>query len=106
MLSVSHAVHQFLWPKWLAHVVRATLKQNCDVGVNLDALFSSNTKQADDKENSLETQALEYLPVLYNPLQLLDFPGLVQKYVCLACGGCVRIPNGGLPLLNSKAASL
>ncbi|DBB07753.1 TPA: hypothetical protein ACH3X3_009171 [Trebouxia sp. C0006] len=25
---------------------------------------------------------------------------------CLACDKCVRIPNGGLPLLNSKVASL
>ncbi len=56
----------------VSHVVRATLNENHDVGVNLDALSSSNTKQADVKENNFETSALEYLPVLYHPLQLLE----------------------------------
>ncbi len=97
--QLAHVAH-------VAHVVRAILKQNHDVGVDRDALSSSNAKQADVKENNLETQALEYFPVLYHPLQLLDFSGLVQKYVCLACGGYVRTPSGRLPLLNSKAASL
>ena len=81
-------------------------QQNHDVGVDMDALSSKNTKQPDVKENNLEMRALEYLPVLYYTLQLLDIPDLVQKYVCLACGGYVRTPSGRLPLLNSKAASL
>ena len=90
----------------LARVVRAILTRNPDVDVKLDVLYSGNTKQADVRENNLDTRALEYLPALYHLLQLLDFCDLVQNYVCLACDGCVRIPNGGLPLLNSKVASL